>query len=179
MIKKRKDCIQIMQTEKYTYNGDNVYFISNTQNNIFIFYAPTFGILMNINKPLYKKMTNALNNNLSKFPEFEVLLNEQFKQRLPMDFDITKLKSSYFHLALGLTENCTLGCLYCHADAGEDNQMSTELLDASIQYAIDQASNQNLKGVNTSFAVGGEPTYNLSLLKERLVPSSKNAKKKI
>lgn len=178
MIKKRKDCIQIMQTQKYTYNGDNVYFISNTQNNIFIFYAPTFGILMNINKPLYKKMTNALNNNLSKFPEFEVLLNEQFKQRLPMDFDITKLKSSYFHLALGLTENCTLGCLYCHADAGEDNQMSTELLDASIQYAIDQASNQNLKGVNTSFAVGGEPTYNLSLLKRAVSSIKQKCKEK-
>lgn len=30
-----------MQTEKYTYKGDNVYFISDTQKKIFIFYAPT------------------------------------------------------------------------------------------------------------------------------------------
>jgi len=123
---------------------------------------------MDIDEQLCKKMINALKTELSTFCEFEELLNKQFKQRLPMDFDVTKLKSSYFHLALGLTENCTLGCLYCHADAGEDNQMPIELLDASIQYAIDEASRQNLKGVNTSFAVGGEPTYNLSLLKRAI-----------
>ena len=123
-------------------------------------------------------MTNALNNNLSKFPEFEVLLNEQFKQRLPMDFDITKLKSSYFHLALGLTENC-------HWVVYIAMQMQAKIIkcpqnyNASIQYAIDQASNQNLKGVNTSFCCRRRANIHPSLLKERLVPSSKNAKKKI
>ena len=54
MIKKRKDYI-LMQTEKYTYKGDNVYFISDTQKKIFIFYAPTLGILMDIDEQLCKK----------------------------------------------------------------------------------------------------------------------------
>lgn len=167
-----------MQTERYSYKDDNIYFIKNTDKNTFLFYAPTLGILMGINKILYLKMIDALNNNLSNFPEFETLLNEQLEQRLPMNFDVTKLKSSYFHLALGLTENCTLGCLYCHANAGEDNQMSDELLEAAITYAVTEASSQNLKGVNASFAVGGEPTYNLSMLKKAVNLIRQNCKEK-
>lgn len=156
-----------MQTEKYIYKGDNVYIIHN-YNNEYLFYAPTLGFLISLNSAAYRKVKNAFLTNLSNFPELELLLEERFSERLPMDFDITKLKTHYFHLALGLTENCTLKCIYCHADAGENRNMSTELLEASINHAVNETIVRQLKGINASFAVGGEPTYNMSLFKKAI-----------
>jgi uncharacterized protein len=72
-------------------------------------------------------------------------------------------KSKFFHLALGLTKNCTLACLYCHADAGIREDMSPEILTNAIQHAFDTCRRNSLKGINISFAVGGEPTTNWGL----------------
>ncbi len=153
-----------MKTEKYVYNGDNVYIIHSSKEES-LFYAPTLGFLIAVDKNLCKKIKDAFLTDLSKFPELKQLLEERFSERLPMDFDISKLKTNYFHLALGLTENCTLKCIYCHADAGENKNMPFELLDAAINHAVNETVKNKLKGINASFAVGGEPTYNMTLFK--------------
>jgi sulfatase maturation enzyme AslB (radical SAM superfamily) len=74
-------------------------------------------------------------------------------------------KSRFFHLALGLTKNCPLKCIYCHAEAGGPETMNREILDSAIAYAFENAIRCGRKGVNVSFAVGGEPTSQWELFK--------------
>jgi len=145
------------------YEGDKVYFVDCLNNpGSEIFYAPTLGILMSVQKELSKKMKGHLSGE-AVFEEFESLLDTTYDNRLPMTFEFDSMKSNYFHLALGITQNCTLDCVYCHASAGIDETMPEQLIMDAIDYSISNIKEQKLKGLNVSFAVGGEPTYNFEL----------------
>jgi MoaA/NifB/PqqE/SkfB family radical SAM enzyme len=93
-------------------------------------------------------------------------LSELFNRSLASvvkPFNLGKINSRYFHLALGLTKRCTLRCVYCHAEAGDEDDMSPELIEQAISHSFRSAAEKELQGVNISFAVGGEPTSNFPL----------------
>lgn len=147
----------------YRFRDELVFFddIANSDNSLF--YAPTLGICIVGTKEIITQMKSSLQHKLT-FPEFEKMLETAWKTRTSI-FELGKTKSQYFHLALGLTQNCTLSCVYCHADAGQSIVMDYEILYASAMYAKEKVIADKLKGINLSFAVGGEPTYDFELLK--------------
>lgn len=148
----------------YKYRNEFVFF-DNVEGEDF-FYAPTLNVLIFGTEDLMAKIKKYLLDK-SVFPEFDNLLKIAYEER-PEIYNLEEVKSRYFHVALGLTENCTLSCVYCHADAGKDVMMPEEILIASAEYAKKEVKEKNLKGINVSFAVGGEPTYNLELLKKAI-----------
>ncbi len=131
-----------------------------------IFYAPTLGICMLCTAELTSRMKAHLNGEIL-FEEFEKLLSSSWASRM-QTFNLESVKSKYFHIALGLTENCTLSCVYCHADAGKPTLINDELLVASASYAQQKVRDKNLRGINLSFAVGGEPTFHFGVLEKAL-----------
>ena len=70
-----------------------------------------------------------------------------------------------FHLALGLTKNCTLGCLYCHAEADKNIRTEKAVVSQAIDYAFSHAGATPKQTLTVSFAVGGEPTMNWDLFR--------------
>ncbi len=155
-----------MHTIYYQYETIDIFIIDNSPN--YILYAPTIGLVMEISKDLNERIRGFFHNN-EEFSEFKALLQKANTQNNISIFDIEKIKSTYFHLALGLTQNCNLRCLYCHADAGKNKSMRKEVISAAIEYAATQCKERNLKGINISFAVGGEPTMAMDRLKFTLL----------
>ena len=143
----------------FSYRGELVFF--DSIDDLSLFYAPTLNLCIAGTPSLIEKMKGFLRNE-SSFPEFEELLSGSWNARTDV-YDLTKVNSHYFHIALGLTENCTLACKYCHADAGKSTAMNKDIVVASAEYAKKQVIEKNLKGINLSFAVGGEPTFHTDL----------------
>lgn len=148
----------------FRYKGELVFFDEIGSSGLF--YAPTLGICIAVEDYLVDRMKSFLAGEV-EFPEFEGLLEGALGSKVDV-FDLSKGSSRYCHVALGLTENCTLACAYCHADAGADSAMPTRLIDAAADYARDRCLEEGLRGINLSFAVGGEPTANMAGLKYTL-----------
>jgi uncharacterized protein len=71
-------------------------------------------------------------------------------------------------LALALTDNCNLGCKYCHASAGDPHKtksMSVAMVDAIIDKYFQHIRKEGDDSIRISFSGGGEPTFRFSLLK--------------
>lgn len=151
-----KKCIQ--------FNGHDVFLIPG-MNNDFLLYAPTLRTLLKIRDRFALRISeHGLSQGVTdKDVRTVVSLLERSLKDAIKPFPMHQRKSKFFHLALGLTKDCTLGCLYCHANAGKREEMSIELLYKTIHYAFETAQKDNLKGINISFAVGGEPTTNWEL----------------
>jgi len=76
------------------------------------------------------------------------------------------VQDSSTELALALTDDCNLRCLYCHASAGEPNKrrgMTATQVDAILTSYFDQLGHPEL--VRISFNGGGEPTFAFGLLR--------------
>lgn len=154
----------------YKFKEELVFFDSVDEKQLF--YAPTLGICMLCTHELSEKMQKHLRGEID-FPEFGEMLEAAWNSRVEV-YDLGTVKSKFFHIALGLTENCTLACKYCHADAGKPTMMSKELITEAANYAKSKVIEEGLKGINLSFAVGGEPTFHLELLKNA-IEAFKNA----
>ncbi|MCR4319007.1 MAG: 4Fe-4S cluster-binding domain-containing protein [Candidatus Brocadiaceae bacterium] len=154
-----------MQIQKcIPFNGHDVFLIPGTSEG-FLLYAPTLRRLLKISNKLARMINeHGLTRETSDKDVIAVvsLLDQSLREAIK-PFPIHMRKSKYFHLALGLTKDCTLGCLYCHASAGKREEMPPELLNKSIHYAFETAQKNGLKGINISFAVGGEPTTSWNL----------------
>lgn len=154
-----------MQIQKcIPFNGHDVFLTPSTSEGLLL-YAPTLRRLLKISDKLALTINeHGLTRETTDKDVLAVvsLLTQSLRDAIE-PFPIHLRKSRYFHLALGLTKDCTLGCLYCHANAGKTEEMSPELLNKSIHHAFETAKNNSLKGVNISFAVGGEPTTNWNL----------------
>ena len=74
-----------------------------------------------------------------------------------------------FHLGIGLTRNCTLGCLYCHAEADKKVNAQWPVLAAAIEHAVAAGARTPGRTLSVSFAVGGEPTMNWPLFKRTVL----------
>src|SRR3990172_9574544 len=147
-----------------SFNEHDVILIPS-KDSTFLLYAPTLRKLLRITTDLALRISG-----IGLFQETDdrdvravaSLLKQSLKNAIK-PFPMHLRKSKFFHLALGLTKDCTLNCLYCHADAGKREDMPIEVLYSSIQYAFETAQKNSLKGINISFAVGGEPTTNWKL----------------
>lgn len=148
----------------FMFKGHDIFLIPSKQNT-FLLYAPTLKKLMRITSSLAILISNTeLKGSMTdkSILSLVTLLDESIKSALK-PFPISKGKSKFFHLALGLTKDCTLRCLYCHAEAGKREDMPEDILDSAIHYAFETSMERKLNGINVSFSVGGEPTTNWKL----------------
>ena len=138
-----------------------------SKENTYLLYAPTLRKLIRITEGFALRISESelLTNSEDKSMNLLFTTLKNSIQNAIKPFPIHNRKSNFFHLALGLTKNCTLNCLYCHADAGKTEDMPEEIILSSIKYAFETAQKQKLRRVNISFAVGGEPTTNWNKFK--------------
>ena len=146
----------------FSYKNELVFFEPLSKDDM-LFYAPTLGICLNVSSALANRMMSYFTSE-DEFAEFNQLLENCYLKRNEV-YELGSVKSRFFHIALGLTENCTLACVYCHADAGRPNVMPKEIIEASVKFAKEKVIENELKGINLSFAVGGEPTFDFERLK--------------
>lgn len=121
-----------------------------------IFYAPSLRLALLIDDPLAARIRTG------SLPQ---VIQNKLEMQLPHFEPPVIARPKSFHLALGLTENCTLGCLYCHAEAGKSVEIDPKLLSHAFEYAFARAGETPNKTLTVSFAVGGEPTMNWGLFK--------------
>lgn len=104
--------------------------------------------------------------------EEDTLLKATFIERLKnrpllkVSDILDNLHNAVPELAIAITDNCTLRCVYCHASAGEKHKqasMSKEVVDAVLTSYFNFIGFRDAISVN--FHGGGEPTYALPLLK--------------
>lgn len=146
------------------YKGHDVFLIPSKDSNQLL-YAPTLRKLLLITEGLASRIYQFGLEKEIYHTDVQAVLS-LLKKSLDnpiKPFSIADNKSRFFHLAIGLTKNCSLNCLYCHADAGKREEISQDILSKAIFYAFDTAQKNNLKRINISFAVGGEPTVNWKL----------------
>lgn len=156
---------QVVKVRNYIqFKCHDVFLIPSKQNTVLL-YAPTLRKLLSITPRLASKISlKGLSNEVDDTDVRAVAsLLEQSLDSAIKPFPMHLRKSNFFHLALGLTKDCTLSCLYCHADAGKREEMPLDVLSNSVSFAFKTAKKNSLKGVNISFAVGGEPTINWGL----------------
>lgn len=147
---------------------NNDVFLLSSKNDTYLLYAPTLKKLFHVNYSLAKSIIKNNLTHLNEDPELNKVV-DTLNNAIPTaikPFPVHLKKSKYFHLALGLTRDCNLNCLYCHAESGINDDMPIELLNEALQYSLSCSQKDNLKGINISFAVGGEPTTNWNLFKE-------------
>lgn len=154
----------IMMKNAIKYKKHDIYIIESSSD-LFMLYAPTLKKLLHISKNLALQISEfgISPDNANKDIEYLSKLFDKALSNSIEPFAIQSKKSSFFHLALGLTQDCTLECLYCHAEAGKRKEMTVDLIDSSLKHAFETTKKDNLKRLNISFAVGGEPTTNWKL----------------
>lgn len=134
------------------WKGYDWYLLSDGISSEYIFYAPTLRLAL--------MLTNNLGSSISSnsvLPD-QLLAKLETQSEHPAFPIIERPKA--FHLAIGLTNNCTLACDYCHAEADRDTKINHELVSQAIDYAFLEAAKTPKKKMSVSFAVGGEPTMN-------------------
>lgn len=151
-----------MNCARIGYNDHDVYLIKD--DGVAVVYAPTLGVLLRVLPSLHETLLAQPNweqaGSKGVKDVSEVLARASVD---PPALPPANRKSDYFHLALGLTHDCTLRCAYCHAEAGEKVDMDKEILAGAIAHAFSIVKRDELKGLRVSFAVGGEPTARWTL----------------
>ncbi len=135
-----------------TWEGHDWYMLHDGSDLHHIFYAPTLKLALLLTDVLGVKIADS--GSLPK-PILEKL---EIQSETPIFPVVERPKA--FHLAIGLTNNCTLACDYCHAEADRDIKITHELVSQAITHAFCGAGKTPKKKMSVSFAVGGEPTMN-------------------
>lgn len=137
---------------KGEWNGLDWYLLWQGENAGPIIYAPNLGIALAVGEKVRQKIVNH-----AQLPNVvaEHFSKREAKKRFPL---VERPKA--FHLAIGLTRNCTLYCDYCHAEADKDIRTDPRLIDSAIEHAFKSAGETPRHILSVSFAVGGEPTMN-------------------
>lgn len=117
-----------------------------------IFYAPTLRLAL--------LLTDSLGEIILTGSELPELVLDRLRKHSHAPVFPETGRPQVFHLAIGLTNNCTLACDYCHAEADRDTQTTHELIERSIEHAFQEGGKTPKKRMSVSFAVGGEPTMN-------------------
>lgn len=119
----------------------------------YIFYAPTLRIALSLSKTLAESIHST-----GGLPES--ITSRLIRNSKTQVFPLVERPKAAFYLAIGLTNNCTLACDYCHAEADRDTAINHDLITKSIDYAFEKAAETPKRTLSVSFAVGGEPTMN-------------------
>ncbi len=147
-----------------SFEGHDVFLIPSTDST-FLIYAPTLRKLLRITDQLCLRIREKglSTETADKDVHAVAILLQQSLKNAVNPFPFALRKSKVFPLALGLTKNCTLKCLYCHADAGKREDMPLDILNTSIHYAFESAQQNSSRRIGISFSVGGEPAANWKL----------------
>lgn len=152
-------------SSKITFKGEDVFIIPSMKRG-YLLYSPLLSKLYRIDEHLAEKISK--DGFSSSDPGIEILansLNESLGRKL-VPFPTPQTVPEYFHMALSLTTDCTLRCLYCHAEGGDTSEkMPKEILDKSIEHAFSTCVENDQKGVRVSLSVGGEATKEWDYLK--------------
>lgn len=137
--------------------GEEIFVLSHSFNpEKYLVYAPLRSYLAQVPKQvgdiISAKQETPLKTSFIKYLQDRPLLD--------MSEVLTNLHNAIPELALAITDNCTLRCVYCHASAGETHKQSTmspEIIDAVLNSYFNFIGSQD--SVSISFNGGGEPTY--------------------
>ncbi len=134
------------------WNNHEWYLLNHSKKPEYIFYAPTLKLALLLTSKLGTDIvqSNVLPQSIIK------ILERQAKNPIYPIYE----RPQAFHLAIGLTNNCTLACEYCHAEADKNINIDKNIIEKAIYYAFEQAGKTPKRILSSSFAVGGEPTLN-------------------
>lgn len=133
-----------------------VYVIWQEKSDIDLLYAPFHQRVMSLKPFLRQCSESTIHAHLAEFaalgkPVF-TLADIQARQASPQFATV--------HLSIGISNNCTLSCQYCHADAGLGNKViDTVTLRSAIDAAFATARQNRNKEILVTFSAGGEPTF--------------------
>lgn len=141
-----------IESKRGAWNGYDWYLVRNGELSGYIFYAPTLRLALMLTEKLggFVSSNRVLPN--------QILIKLEKQSNNPTFPVMVRPKA--FHLAIGLTNNCTLACDYCHAEADRNIKINHDLVIQSIDHAFGEAAKTPKKKMSVSFAVGGEPTMN-------------------
>ena len=117
-----------------------------------IVYAPNLGVVLSV--------TDRVRRYVTKNSTLPSVIERHFQSREEHATYPIVERPKAFHLAMGLTRNCTLFCDYCHAEADKDVRTGRGYIDTAIEHAFKCAGATPRRILSVSFAVGGEPTMN-------------------
>ncbi|MFZ1962648.1 MAG: radical SAM protein [Roseiarcus sp.] len=147
-----------VSVQHHLYQGHDIYLCVNCPSGgRAAIYAPTLHLLADCPSPSKGPGPAVLADILADSPALQEKLSEGVA-KWPLLRHQRKRTPQFFPLSIGLTRDCSLNCVYCHADAGMQRHIDTTLITDSLYYAIRAIRERNLKGLHVSFAVGGEPT---------------------
>jgi len=151
-----------------------VYTVWEDGGGIDIIYAPFHQRVMSLTPFLRELSEHSIEEQLSIVPELQdsqYTLEQINAEQVPED--------STVHLSIGLSNNCTLRCSYCHANATVgDAVIDTATLRSVIDSAFVEATKRNNKEILVSFSAGGEPTFNWNNFIEAVVRIRKQERNK-
>lgn len=169
-----------MSTITYcNYKNHDIFFCQNIEGRRSLIYAPTLRILVECSNSLISELILSIPEFEQKLPKLAPLIFSSFRKGLNNPIipkAINKRTPSVFALSVGISRDCSLKCIYCHADAGLKIDSDPRILLASIDYVKQKIKERNLKALHVSFAVGGEPTIRWNLFKEFVVKVNALAK---
>jgi uncharacterized protein len=139
----------IITFSKGTWTSHDYYLLSRKIDTRWILYIPTLKVAMLLTNDAGQRLANG---------EMLAGIERRLLDRLCYAVTPLQRQSKSFHLAIGLTQNCSLRCSYCHADADKDYSIDDTLLESAIEYGFLEASKTPSRTLSASFAVGGEPT---------------------
>lgn len=131
------------------WRGHDYWLLSSEAEELLAFFAPTLRLALRLNRTAFDAVRGG-----TMPPSIEARLNEA----LPKAATPVVPPPTAFHLGIGLTRDCTLACLYCHAEADKPRQADWNILRSAFKHAVAAAANTPRRTLSVSFAVGGEPT---------------------
>ena len=110
------------------WNDHDWHLLCRDKNKEYIFYAPTLRLVLHLSQNLAEPIYTT-----GHLPE--PIIRRLIKNRKVSVVPVVE-RPKTFHLAIGLTNNCTLACDYCHAEADRDTTINHDLIAKSIDYAF-------------------------------------------
>src|SRR3989338_6601607 len=119
--------------ETITFEGGELFFIPTSKGNTML-YAPLLRKLFLLSDGLAELISqSSFDSNCDDINYIKKSLLEGLKRKIVPE---PPADNSNFHLSLELTRDCTLSCVYCHAEAGKKESMSSELLETVVEYTF-------------------------------------------
>lgn len=163
-----------------TYKKHDIFFCQNIEEyNRSLIYAPTLRVLITCSNTLASDLVSAIPKLEKKLFQLAPKIFSSFNKGVDKPIipkSINQRTPTVFSLSVGLTRDCSLRCIYCHANAGVNVDIDPKILFASLDYAKKEIKEKNLKSLHVSFAVGGEPTLRWTLFKDFINKVNKLAK---
>lgn len=147
------------------YKNDELLF-EKINNDFFLLYVPTRGLLAKINKEIYYRIIHKEIDLLSYFSNYEYIDIGQIHTN-----EISAMPS----LSINISNGCQLKCEYCYLSAQSipiyslmSYEKAVEIFDTYVSFLNDNYSDDIEKGkrIWISFYGGAEPTYNFPVLKK-------------